>query len=235
MSRLRGVSALVSQAQLVEGDDPLADVGGPFHHGVGRRIAIVAGHGVLGRVAVGAQDPHGVGRALGNDLAGEVLRLRDVEPVVEPSLVFGPGGLVDEEPCGFDFGRHLRDHVLVHLELADLLPELLAVVRVLDGRIQAGLGQPDGAGRGREARLVERAEDDLGPVAGRTQKVLLGEAAIGDEYLAGRRRVGSHLLEFSRLDAVEVFRLQDEGRQSLGFLGAVGVRVVDQDIGHVGV
>jgi hypothetical protein len=115
---------------LIEGDDPLADVGVPLDHGVGRRVAEETRHGILGRVAVGPEDAHGVVGALRDNLAGEVLNLRDVEPIVEPALVLGPGGAVDEQVGTLDLGRHLRDQILVHLELADLLRKyIIEVIR----------------------------------------------------------------------------------------------------------
>ena len=147
----------------------------------------------------------------------------------------GGNPLFELQPHRLDLAHHLRDHVLVHLELADLFAELLAVVAVFDRGIQAGLGQPHRTRRRRKPGLVERAEDDLGPVARRPQKVFLGQAAVRQKDFAGRRGVRAHLVQLRGLDTVEVLRFQHEGRKPPGFLGAVRVGIVDEDIGHVGV
>src|SRR3989337_2225490 len=71
----------------------------------------------------------------------------------ELALVLLPGRPVDQQTRGLDLGDHLRDHVLVHLELADRLPELVPLVAVLRHLVQARLGEDDRPGRRLQERL----------------------------------------------------------------------------------
>jgi hypothetical protein len=55
-------------------------------------------------------------------------------------------GAVNEQSRGFFLYDHLRDQILVHLELADFLTELFSLVRVAYGVLASRLGETDGAG-----------------------------------------------------------------------------------------
>ena len=79
---------------------------------------------------------------------------------VAQALVLEPGRAPDEQPAHLGPGGHLGDHLLDELVLADLLAEGLPLVGVADGRVEAGLGEPDGTGRDRVAALVDRAHRD---------------------------------------------------------------------------
>ena len=75
-------------------------------------------------------------------------------------------------------GGHLGDHLLDQLVLADLLAERLALVGVARRGVEAGLGEPDGAGRDGEPALVDGAHRDEEALALLADPVLLGHEHV---------------------------------------------------------
>ena len=80
---------------------------------------------------------------------------------------------------------HLREHLLDQLVLADLLAERLALVGVLERRVEARLGEPDGAGGDGEPALVDRAHRDQEALALLADPVLDRHAHVVEVDQAG--------------------------------------------------
>src|SRR5581483_7203608 len=91
--------------------------------------------------------------------------------------------LVDEEPRGGELGRHLGDLELDRLELGDLLPELLALLYVIDGGVECSLRDADHLRADADAALVERLDRDLVALADLAEDVRLRERAVLEEEL----------------------------------------------------
>ena len=99
-------------------------------------------------------------------------------------LSFERRGAVAEQPSRFLLHDHLRDHILNHLELADLLAELHTLVRVLNRRLAAGASETHGSGAATEPRVVQIRHANLEAVAFLAQHVFLRHLAIVEEQLA---------------------------------------------------
>ena len=110
----------------------------------GLRVAQVALDRVLVGVAVRAVDLDRVERALHRVVRAEPLGQARLARVAH-AAVLEPRRLAAQQPARLDARAHLRDHLLDELVLADLLAEGLALVRVLDARVEARLGQADRA------------------------------------------------------------------------------------------
>ena len=61
--------------------------------------------------------------------------------------VLEPAGLPHEPASGLRVHHHVRDHRLHELERADRATELLALLRILHGRVHAALRDPNATGR----------------------------------------------------------------------------------------
>ena len=68
----------------------------------------------------------------------------------------------------------LRDQVLIHLKLADLLPELFSLIGVAYRRLAGCLSYADGAGSAAESGVVQVAHTDLEAVAFLADEVFRG-------------------------------------------------------------
>ena len=114
------------------------------------------------------------------------------EPLGEAGLarvplaaVLEPRCLTAQQPARLNTGAHFGDHLLDQLVLADLLAKRLALVGVLERRIEARLGEAHRAGRNREAALVDRAHRDREALAFLADAVLGGHANVVEVDLAG--------------------------------------------------
>ena len=82
----------------------------------------------------------------------------------------------------------------IALELVDRLAELPALARVGGGVVGRALGDPDGLGGDAEARVVERAERDGEALALGADQVLVRDADVVEDRLAGRRALDAELV-----------------------------------------
>src|SRR5262249_54265408 len=121
------------------------------------------------------------------ELAGEELRhsrrLREVAP-----FVLLPGGLVDEQACRLDLGRHVDEHLLHRLEGRDGPTELLRLARVRVRKFVAALGEPDAHRGDGDTPAVEDLQELLQPRAARTEEVPFRQARSLERELARVRR-----------------------------------------------
>src|SRR5829696_6916215 len=149
---------------------------------------------ILLDVAVAAEDLDCVGGHLHRRVRGEALRERRLQRRAL-ALVEEPRRLPDQQPRGLDLGGHVGDEEVDPLVHGDRLAKLHTLLRVHHGLLEGGPGDPDGAGRGPGARVVESLHRDLEAFA------LLAEAVSRwhPNVLEGERRgVGrslAHLVE----------------------------------------
>src|SRR5271167_213993 len=112
-------------------DDLVLNFAGALEDRQHARVAPEALRLELHRVAVAAMHLHRLARDPLGHLGGE--RLGEAGLVVAAlARVFFGGREVAELARRLDFDRHVRELVPNHLEIADRLAELLAILRVLD-------------------------------------------------------------------------------------------------------
>src|SRR3954447_21387833 len=195
------------------------------------RVAEVALDPVLGREAVRAEH-------LDRHVRGLERRLRRV-PLRKArlarralALVLHPRGLHDEQLRRLVAEHHLRDHVLHELVAADLLPERLALARVLDGALEARAHDAARARRDGEAALVERVHRDLEALPLLADEVLRRHLDVLEEELPGRAGPDPELvLRVAGRDSLPL-ALDDERRDALVLRGGVGLREDELVVGH---
>src|SRR6202041_68469 len=111
------------------------------------RIAPEALRLELHRVAVAAMHLHRFACDPLSHLGGECFREAGLVVASLARIFFG-GGEVAKLARRLDLDRHVRELVPNHLEVADRLSELLAILRVLDRAFERRLRDADAAGRG---------------------------------------------------------------------------------------
>ena len=188
-----------------------------------RRVAVVPLGPELRRVPVAAVDPHAVERVLLGGLGREVLR----HPCLEVGALAGrllPRRLDRQEPRRLRARRHLREHQLDRLVLADRLAERLALARVGERVVERRLRDADPARRDVDAADLDPAHEVLEALA---------DAVLAAED-ARRRRAEPVEDELGRLDALVAelgearHRDLEAGRVRLGLL-------LDDEARHPGV
>src|SRR3989449_10735019 len=102
------------------------------------RVTHEALDGILARVAVAAEDLHGVGGDLHRRVAREALRHRRLHRGRGGAAVDERGRVMDHESRRVDGYRHVREHELDPLEGGDRLAEMAPLLRVGDGRFDRG-------------------------------------------------------------------------------------------------
>src|SRR5215207_2363987 len=115
---------------------------------------------ILLDVAVAAEDLDCVGGHLHRRVRGEALRERRLQRRAL-ALVEEPRRLPDEQARRFDLGSHVGDQEVDALIHRDRLAELHSGLRVLDGVLVRGLGDPDGARCRARAGEIEGLHRDL--------------------------------------------------------------------------
>src|SRR5512132_158735 len=128
----------LSQAELAR-DEVAQDLVGSLTERVQARVAPVALHVALHRVAGAGEDLHAVVGDELERLRGHHLGLGRLAPARAPAPD-QPGQMIGHEPRLVDARLHVREAVAQHLELADGPPELAALARVREGEIDGGLG-----------------------------------------------------------------------------------------------
>src|SRR5262249_51171431 len=181
-------------AQRVLRDNQLLNVRGALDNLIRLRVAQIALDRKLGRVTVGAENAQRrVGGERGRFRRG-IFRDRHFE-VVGALLIRQPGCAIDEQARGFLVHDHLRDQILIHLKLADLLAELLALVAVAHGRLARRDRQSQRAGGAAEPRIVQLPHADLEPFAFFADQMIGRHAEILERELAERRGMRPHHFE----------------------------------------
>ena len=141
---------------------------------------------------------------------------------------------------GEGVGGHVGDLLLDQLELAERLLELHALLGVLDGGLQAGLGGAGAAGAEGGAAEVEHGQRDAQALADLAEDVLGGHGHVV-EGQPGRGGAADAALGHARLDHLEaghVRRDQEGGDLRLvaaghGRAGHHGQHVGDAAVGDV--
>src|ERR1043166_625120 len=183
-------------AQRVLRDNQLLNVRGALDNLIRLRVAQIALDRKLGRIAVRAENAE---RCVGGErrrFCGGVFRDGHLE-VVGALLVGQPGGAIDEQARGFLVYHHLRDQILIHLKLADLLAELLALVAVAHGRLARRDRQPQRAGGAAEPRIIQLSHADLEALAFFADQTIGRHAEILERELAERRGMRPHHFELA--------------------------------------
>ena len=109
---------------------------------------------------------------------------------------FEPGGVVDEQPGGFDLGGHLGERELDGLEIRDRFAELLALLGIGGGVRPCALGEAEHLRADADAAFVEGLDGDLVAFAGLAEHVLGRDVAILEDDLAGRGGANAELVFF---------------------------------------
>src|SRR4051812_23363262 len=163
-------------------DDQLLDLAGSLVQRRNPRIPQVLPGGVLIDVAVAAVRLHAVVRSDHGRLGREQLRLaRGERVVVAAALQVGhPPG---HQTGGVERDRGIGEELLNELVGRDLLAELLALRRVLDHRVQAGLDDPRARRGDGHPPVVERRQRrlDAGPLNASEQRIGTDHDVVEDE------------------------------------------------------
>src|ERR1039458_2468997 len=137
-------------------DDLVLDLTGALEDRQYARVAPEALRLELHRVSVTAMHLHRLARDPFGHLGGKRLGQSGFV-VASLAGVFFAGGEVAKLARGFDLDGHVRQLVPDHLEVADRLAELLAVLRILDRAFERRLRHADAARRRLDSRrLVTR-------------------------------------------------------------------------------
>src|SRR5207302_9085899 len=102
-------------------------------------------------------------RRAASSLGGEELGKRNSLRVA-PSLVALPGSLSHQQPGCVEIRRHVCQHCLDHLKVADALPELPPLTREVDAGIETCLQDANGSGRYPQPSMVQRSHRHLEPL-----------------------------------------------------------------------
>ena len=147
------------------------------------------------------------------------------------AAVAGLGDGVHVRLAGIHRRIHVGELALHELEGADRLAELLTLMDVGHDDVHGRLHDAERSGRQDGALVVEAAHQHIDALAEGTQHVLLGNLAILENQLAGRRAAHAHLVELLRhLEALAV-GLDDEGRDAARAGGGIGLGVDDDHLG----
>ena len=118
-----------------------------------------------------------------------------------------------DAPAGEEVGEHEAPHVaeepghapeaaLHQLEVADRLPELLALLRVLERELEGAVGEPERQRRNARPLVGQPPFHVVALLHAAAEEVLARDAYVVEEDGAGRRRVRAHLAKrLRRLEA----------------------------------
>src|SRR3990172_11445055 len=170
-NRTSSVAISSLSAQQAPGDDEAHDLVRALENLVHAHVAYEALDREVLQVAIAAvelergiahREAHVGGEALGHG-AGE-RRIRS--PLIELDR-----GAVHHEARRLELGRHVGQAELKRLELGQLAAELRALVEIARGRLEAGGGGPERAGRDVDAPPVQALHGDLEALALRAHAV----------------------------------------------------------------
>src|SRR5256885_2468707 len=191
-------------------DQPAADLGSSRADLVELRVAPQAPGRVIVDVAVAAETLDRLARHPGRFLGG----VKDRASRVLARGLAAVAGLADRVHVGAT-GVERRVHVgelsLHQLELADRLPELLALMEVRDDHIHARLHNAQGPAREHGALVVETRHQDVHSLARLRQYAFLRHLAVLENKLAGVRAAHAQLVELLRRGKSPETSLDDKG------------------------
>src|SRR5207249_4121372 len=214
-------------------DRQLLDLGRPAAELHELRVARQALHLVLLHVAVAAEDVDRLHGDLGRRLAAVELPGADVgerHRYLPAGEKVGEGEVphVAEEPVD------AREPALHELEVADRLPELLALLRVFERQLEGAVGEPEGE-RGHAGALVgEAALHVVALLNAPAEQVRARDADVVQVDGTRRRGVRAHLAEGLRDLEPHGAALDEEGLDVPGaVLDQLGVDDEDVGVGRV--
>jgi hypothetical protein len=205
------------------GDDQLLDLGGALVDLGDLGVPEVPLHLVLLDEAVAAVHLDGVGGDAHRGLRREELGHGRLRPVGR-ARILAPGRAEREQAGRLDRGRHVGQHPLHHLVLADGHPEAPALPGVGRRRLVRGLRDAHRLRRDADTPGVERPERDLESLSHLAQPVGGGNPAALEEELGGVRGADAELV--LGLDHREAGRplLDQEGADAAMPGRAIGLR-----------
>jgi hypothetical protein len=185
---MRTLSAVRSarHAQEIPRDDEALDLLGPLVQLGDLRIAHHPLDRVVRRVAVATEDLDRVSRHGHRRVAGEELRHRGPAHRVRRSGLDLGAGAIEQVARRLGSRRHVGQHRLDHLELADGLAELDARPRIVDCDVGRALREAHRLRRDARSRMLERVEREAVSLSLRADEILGGHTHIVEEQL-GRR------------------------------------------------
>ena len=207
----------------------------PDDHALDLRRALVdlqqlrVAHQLLDRVllgvAVAAEDLHRVGGDLHRRVGAERLRIGRLDRVELAPAPDAPRRLDHEQARRFVLHRHLGEHELDRLELADRLPERLALERVLRALLERAPHDSGRACRDPRARAIERLHRDLEALALLADQVRLRQLDVLIDDVAGVRGALAHLVFLAAdRDARQIARDDETGDPLVPILDVSGPR-----------
>ena len=146
-----------------------------------------------------------------------------------------PGGVVDQQPRGFDLGGGPRELELHALELGDRLAELLALPGVAHRVIERRLRQPDHLRADADPPFIERLDRDLVPLADLAEHVRARHTALLEQQLAGAAGADPELVFLPANRESRKPALDDEGGDPAVARLRIQIREDDEDVGFVAV
>ncbi len=124
-------------------NDQALNFAGALADGAELHVAVKLFGGIVLDEAVAAVDLYALVGDADGDFAGEELGHAGFAGEADVFLIGEPGGLIDEQPRGFDFSGHVRELELDGLKFADGLAELLALLGVARGGFERALGHAE--------------------------------------------------------------------------------------------
>src|ERR1700675_1318667 len=248
-----GTAALRLLAEKSARDDEALNFAGAFADGAELHVAVILLRRIILDEAVTAVNLHGfVGDAHGH-FTGVELRharfARDAGVVIAGSalrncLVREPGGLIREQPRGFDLRGHIRELELNGLKFGDSFAELFALLRIPKRAFVGALRHAKPERSDRDAAAVENLKAVDEAFAFLAEKVFRGHAAISENdfgsvaraqaefvFLFAGAKAGSSLLDDERGNAVAFLRRVGDGHADAHVgvvpVGGEGLRAVD--------
>src|SRR5450631_2842001 len=211
-------SALLGRrAQELARDHHLLDLVGPLADLGQLGVAQVALDVELAGVAVAAVDLHGgVAGADGRPRRVVLGDRRFLGGAL--SLILHPGGAPDEQARGVQLGRHVGQHVLDRLELAERLAELHPLLGVAARSLERRAPDADRPGADADAPLVENLQRVEEAVVDVAQALLVTDSNVLEDELCRVGGAQPHLVDLLAGAKAGHPALDDERGQALGLL-----------------
>ena len=131
---------------------------------------------------------------------------------------------VDHQPGRLDLHRHVGQHELHTLELADALVKLLALLGICDRSVQCALRDAHRLRADGRAGVVQRRQRGLEPGAGLADDPVAGDAAVLEVQLRGGRALDAELALLRPDREALVVLVHHERRDAVGALLGIGRR-----------
>ena len=112
---------------------------------------------------------------------------------IHAALVKIPGGLVSDQPGKFNFGGHVGQFMLGHLELSNFASELLAFFHIGKGAVISALGGSQCLGRNQNSTLIKKLQNLIKALAFFSDKIGGRNPHVFKIHFSRRHHMNAHL------------------------------------------